>query len=282
MALAAVLAAILAAGTIAAAIWLGTSSSTDTAAPVEPPSTPSSASRSPGESAASVESTRTVTVDRDTITVEEVSSVVDGAAARAVPAELTPLGLQLIDSSVISADGRSKPFDAPVTISASGSLTVRNNYRLTECPDVIPTQWPSPADFPGASRTYLRLDEPLHTAYAICPDSKSEAAQLPGLTGVVIEAAAARVRLAWRGDQTMTIKAIGSASGVAALVPKPECDASCVASIPPGGSTETQLAPVDPCPPATDSDLLTLVVQVNGTTSTVAIDVAGLSKAICS
>jgi hypothetical protein len=147
---------------------------------------------------------------------------------------------------------------------------------------VIPTLWPSPTDFPGASRTFIRLDDPLHTTSAICPDNKSQAAQLPDLAGVAAQGATPRVRLTWSGSQPLTIKAIGSASGVATVVPNPECDASCVASIPPGQSTEIQLAPVDPCPPATDSDRLTLVVQINGATSTIAIDVAGLSKAICS
>lgn len=278
------LAVLLASGIIAAGIffWLRTTSAPDEGPPDKPASTPGSAGPSPSESTGRVESTRTVTVDRETITVEEVSTVTDGDTVRAAPAELTPLGLQLIDSSVISADGHSKPFDAPVTISSSGTLTVRNSYRLTDCPDVIPAQWPSPAAFPGASRSYVRLDEPLHTAYAICPDSKSEAAQLSDLAGVIIQGSAARVRLTWLGGQTLTIKAIGSASGVAALVPNPDCDASCVASIPPGGSTAIQLAPIDPCPPATDDTRLTLVVQVAGAASTAAVEVAGLSEMICS
>lgn len=275
---------VLAAGAVAAAIflWSGTTSVPETSTPTGPPSTPGSADPSPSEAVGRVESTRTVSVNRETITVEEASTVIGGEAARAVPATGMPLGLQLIDSSVISADGRSEPFDAPVTISASGTLTVRNSYRLTDCPDVIPTQWPSPADFPGASRSYVRLDEPLRTAYALCPESKSDAAQLPDLAGTVIEGNAPRVRLTWLGGQTLTIKAIGSASGVAALVPNPDCNASCVASIPSGAVTEIQLTPVDPCPPATEDNQLTLVVQIAGTTSIAAVEVKGLSEVICS
>jgi hypothetical protein len=98
----------------------------------------------------------------------------------------------------------------------------------------------------------------------------------------VIQGNAARVRLRWLGTQTLTIKAIGSASGVAALVPNPDCDASCVASVASGGSSEIQLEPVDPCPPATDDNRLILVVQISGSVSTVAVKVAGLADAICS
>jgi hypothetical protein len=230
---------------------------------------------------ATVESTSTVTVDGESIVVEEVSSVTDGGTARAVPSRLTPLGLELLDTSVITPDGRSSSFDAPVTISANGSLTVRNRYRLVGCPDVVPTQWPSPTDFPEATRSYLRLDGPLHTAYAVCPDSKPVADPLPELSGAVVPGGTARVRLTWLGTQTLTIKAIGSASGVAALVPNPDCDASCIGFVSPGGATTIQLAPVDPCPPATDSDRLTLVVQLTGKVSTVAVDVAGLAKEFC-
>jgi hypothetical protein len=278
-----VVVALLAVGITATAIsqWPKDSSPSDTATSPQP-STIDGATPSPSESAATVETTSAVTVNGNTVTVEEVSTVLDGGTVRAVPAALTPLGLQLIDTSVIGPDGRSKEFDAPVTISASGTLTVRNRYRLTECPDLIPAQWPAPADFPGATRSYLRLDGPLHTASAICPEAEPSAAPLPALSGSVIQSNAARVRLRWLGTQTLTIKAIGSASGVAALVPNPDCDASCVASVASGGSSEIQLEPVDPCPPATEDERLTLVVDINGSLSTVAVKIAGLADAICS
>ena len=116
-----------------------------------------------------------MTVDGRTITVEEFSTVLDGASVRAVPAAAVPLGLELLDTSVVTPDGRSSDFDSPVTLDPSGSLTVRSRYRLTDCPDILPTQWPSPAEFPDATRTYLRLDGPLHTAYALCPDVRGKA-----------------------------------------------------------------------------------------------------------
>jgi len=277
------LVAMLTVGVFAAAmfLWPGDPSPRDQTPSVQPSISSSARDGYPSESAATVESTSTVTVTGDMIVVDEVSSVIDGDRARAVPSELTPLGLELVDTSVITPDGRSTSFEGPISISASGTLTVRSRYRLTDCPDVIPAQWPSPTDFPNATRSYLRLDGPLHTAYAICPKSRPAAKPLPDLSGKVLEGNSLRVRLTWLGPQTLIVKAIGSASGVAALVPNPDCDASCVASVSPGGSSEIQLEPVDPCPPATDSDRLTLVVQVGGATSTTSLSVKGLSKIVC-
>jgi hypothetical protein len=225
-----------------------------------------------------------VTVDGPTITVEEVSTVLDGTSVRAVPAESVPLGLELVETSVVTPDGRSTDFDAPITLDPSGSLTVRSRYRLTDCPDVLPTQWPSPAEFPGATRTYLRLDGPLHTAYALCPDSAGRASRVDGLTGTLVPGAAARVRLSWSGGDTLSVQAIGSASGVAALVPEPSpgCDASCVALLSPRSSVTIWLQPVDPCPPATTSDRLTLLVSGGSfPPSPVSVRVDGLHRAVC-
>ncbi len=275
--------ATLVVGSIASAflLWPNNSSPSNTATSSRPSASPDTAAPSPSEPAATVETTSKVTIAGATVTVEEVSTVIDGGAVRAVPTQTTPLGLQLTDTQVIGPDGRSRTFDSPVTLNASGTLTVRNRYQLTECPDVIPTQWPAPADFPGATRSYVRMDGPLHTAYAICPDKKPAAEPLPSLTGSVIHGDVARVKLTWLGTSAITIKAIGSASGVAALVPDPDCDASCVASVPPGGASEIQLTPIDPCPPATTSDRLTMVVQISGRGSTVAVNVDGLAAAIC-
>lgn len=242
-------------------------------------------SPSPSAPAPTVESSRDVTVDGATITVEEVSTVLDGTSVRAVPAESVPLGLELVDTSVVTPDGRTTDFDAPVTLDPSGSLTVRNRYRLTDCPDVIPTQWPSPAEFPGATRTYLRLDGPLHTAYALCPDVPGRAKPVPGLDGTLVSTNPTRVRLSWSGRELLSFAAVGSASGVAALVPEPapECDASCVALLNPRRSVTIGLQPVDPCPPATTSDRLVLLVTDGRTASSpVLIRVDDLHRAICS
>ena len=225
-----------------------------------------------------------MTVSGQTITVEEVSTVLDGDSVRAVPAESVPLGLELIDTSVVTPDGRTTDFDAAVTLDASGSLTVRNRYRLTDCPDVLPTQWPSPAEFPGATRTYLRLDGPLHTAYALCPATQGRAESVSGLTGTLVPGRSSRVRLSWSGGDTLSVEAIGSASGVAALVPEPGsgCDTSCVALLNPRSSVTIGLQPVDPCPPATTSDRLTLLVTGGSfPPSPVSVRIDGLHRAIC-
>lgn len=240
------------------------------------------ATPTPTEVAATVQSSSKVTIEGGTVVVEEVSTVVDGDRARAIPAQTTPLGLQLIDSSVVTPDGRTFTFDSPLALEASGSLTLRSRYRLTECPDILPTQWPSPAEFPDATRSYVRLDGPLHTAYAICPGTKPAAQKLPGLLGTAVGGSPTRVRLSWAGSPSITVTAIGAASGVAAVVANPVCDASCVATLPPGGSAVLQLQPVDPCPPATDSTRLTLVVEGDDGSSTIAVDVDGLANAICS
>ena len=233
------------------------------------------------EEAATIESSREVSVDGSTVTIEEQSELVEGESALAEPTRGTPLGLRLVNTTVITPDGRAKMFDAPITLTASGSLTVRNRYRLTGCPDILSTQWPSPAEFPGATRTYLRLDGPLHTAFALCPRAESKAKQLPQLTGVV-DGSGVAVRLSWRGPDDLTIRAIGSASGVAALATDPQCDGSCIATITGGGSALVQLQPVDPCPPATRDDSLTLVVGASAQqVSVVIVRVPALHRAVC-
>lgn len=230
--------------------------------------------------ASTVETRRDITLDGRTVTVEEVSTVTDGDAVRAAPAGGTPLGLELIDAAVVTPDGRAAPFNSAITVTASGSLTVRSRYRLIECPDILPAQWPSPVDFPTATRTVVELDGPLLTAYAICPDDKGRAANLPGLSGVMLNVT--QVRLSWSGAKPLTITAIGSASGVAALDPVPDCAASCIATIAQGGSADVHIEPVDPCPPATTSDRLTLVTTVDGNQATVvALEVPGLHRSIC-
>jgi hypothetical protein len=223
-----------------------------------------------------------VSVDGATVTIEEVSVLAEGAKVIAEPTQDTPLGLRLLGSSVVTPDGRLDTFDAPVTLTVGGSLTVRNRYRLTGCPDVLPAAWPSPAEFPGTTRSYLRLDGPLHTASALCPESPSRAKQLPGLTGALVEGDAVVVRLTWRGADDLTVRAVGSASTVAALVTDPRCDGPCIATVAGGGSELVQLQPVDPCPPATADDSLTLVVGPSGKrAAVVTVRVPGLHRAVC-
>ncbi len=232
----------------------------------------------PSASTSVVESERVVTVNGATVTVEETSRVIDGAKARAVPPTSAPTGLRLMDAGVVSADGRSTAFDSPVTLQRSGSLTVRARYRLTDCPDVLPTQWPSPSEFPGATRTYPRLEEPLHTAYAICPDAKSRAGNIEGVSGRIITASVPTIKLTWTGSSPLNIATIGAASGVAVLAVEPGCDGRCVALLPANGDATIPLQPIDPCPPANDNNDLTLVLD-NG--NVFAVPIQGLASAVC-
>ena len=242
-----------------------------------PTATPSSGAEPP-----TVESTREVSIDGNTVTVEEVSDVVDGKSTVAAPATNTPLGLTLLHTSVVTPDGRSRSFDDPLTLSSSGSLTVRNRYRLGDCPDVIPGQWPVATSFPDATRTFTREDGPLHTAYALCPKATPRAKQLGALQGKLADTAAdaVTVRLVWTGAQPLTVRAVGSASGVAVATPDAGCNDACVAVIAPRTATPLLFTPVDPCPPATTSDRLTLVVR-GGADDVVALRVQGLAKALC-
>lgn len=234
------------------------------------------------EAATTVESSRDVSIDGTTVTVDEVSDLVDGASAVAVPTQGAPLGLRLIDSAVISADGRKAAFDAPITLTASGSLAVRNRYRLTHCPDILPVQWPSPTEFPDSTRTYPRIDAPLHTAFALCPKAASRAKQLPQLSGVSVESVTPTVRLTWKGTDELTIRAIGSASGVAALATDPQCDPGCMTRIAGNGSALLQFQAVDPCPPAATNDSLVLVLTApGGTISLVSVRVSDLHRTVC-
>jgi hypothetical protein len=225
-----------------------------------------------------VDTQRTVTIRGDRVIVEETSTVVGGAATRAVPTSVATSGLRALSASVLTADGRSRPFDNTVTLSAAGSLTIRARYRLTDCPDLLPVQWPTPSSFPDATRTFSRLDEPLHTAYALCSTAKSRARPLDGLTGTVVAGPVPTVRLAWNGDAPLTISTIGSASGVAVIAVEPGCDGGCVAEIPASGYATLPLQPIDPCPPATDDDIMTLAIERHAMTS---VRVFGLAAAVC-
>jgi hypothetical protein len=261
------------------AYWLSSRSSDPSVQPQPTHSAPApSTSSDPTGAAARVESERTVTIEGSVVTVEETSDVVGGGAARAIPPTGAPVGLQLLGTTVKGADGRSTAFKSPVKLQASGTLTVVGRYRLTDCPDVLPTQWPSPSEFPDATRTYPRLEEPLHTAYAICPGAKSKAKPLDGLSGTLTDAHAASIRLKWSGSSHLTIATIGAASGVAVLVTEPGCNGGCAADIPADGEATITVQPVDPCPPATDDDTLTLKLDSG---EVVAVSVQDLHRSIC-
>jgi hypothetical protein len=252
-----------------------------------------SPSSEPSDSAAVVESQRRVTVDGAIVTIEETSTVVAGARVKATPADAAPLGLRLLSTTIQSPDGRASTFDTPVELRSTGSLTTRGRYRLTDCPDVLPAVWPSPTHFPGATQTYSRLEEPLHTAYAICPNARPRAKPLDGISGELVAGDDIRIKLTFGGGgDTLSVSAIGSASTVAAIAVESSsmcgADPSCVALMTTDGASEQTgtatftMQPVDPCPPETTSD--TLVLLVSGGSfppEPAAIEVDGLHRVIC-
>lgn len=246
----------------------------------------------PSVPTAVVESQRRVTVNGSIVTVEETSTVVEGDSAKAVPADAAPLGLRLLGATIQTPDGRASTFDAPVELRSSGSLTTRGRYRLTNCPDVLPAVWPSPTEFPSATQTYSRLEEPLHTAYAICADASSRAKPLDGVSGELVAGDDVSITLTFGGGETLSVSAIGSASTVAAIAVESSSlcgsDPSCVAILSTDGASDQTgtatftMQPVDPCPPETDSDTIVLLVSGGGfppEPRTVVVD--GLHTAIC-
>jgi hypothetical protein len=245
------------------------------------------------DAAGAVETIRTTTVDRsDVVTVVEVSRVVSDAGVVARPLRAAPTGLQLVELRVTGQDGRSTPFTDPVDVGASGSLTVTARYRLVDCPDVLPALWPSPTAFPNALQTYVRLDQPLHTAAALCPEKRFRSSTSSGIKGELLDGPAVRVQLSWNGGDTLSVSGIGSASGVAAVIVDraAECgsDPSCLAgldAVTEAGKTSTSVfsfKPADPCPPGTDSDRLVLLVTGGSfPPAPTAIEVKGLHQAVC-
>ncbi len=253
---------------------------TDTASDAPDPAASSVSPTPPVSPGLLVESEREVTVDGAVVEVLETSRLVEGGTVQVAPPTATPLGLELLATAVVAPDGRTAPLTEPVTLTSEGAITVRGRYRLTACPDVLPAQWPSPADFLAAARSYPRLDEPQHTARALCDGARSDAGRLDGLSGVLTDDGDSR--LSWKGDRTLTVHAVGSASGIAVVVPQPVCDATCIARIPAGASASVQLQPVDPCPPATTDDSLILVVSEGDDPSrVVSVEVAGLHRTVC-
>jgi hypothetical protein len=274
----AIVAAVVVVGALA--WWLSRDSSRSPLTAVPSPTTSGTAEPSANpDILTTVTTTRVVLIDGDTLTVEERSEV-SGGNTEATPVTSTPLGLELVGLATLGSDGRTATFDGPVTLAPSGSLTVRSRYRVTDCPDLLPPAWPTPVDFVGSTRAYVRVDEPLHTAAALCPGVRSRARSLTGLTGTVVAADAEvpTVRLRWEGPGTLEVASVGSASGVAALPVELGCGGSCVAELTPGGTASLTLQPIDPCPPATDDDTLTLQ-RAGG--ELVAVTVDGLHRAVC-
>ena len=225
-----------------------------------------------------MESDRTVTLDGTVVTVEETSAVVDGGAVRAMPPTSAPVGLELLSSTVKSPDGRSTDFRRTPQTAA---------FRLSHCRGSVPThRLPRPASdsvaiaqrLPRRDAHLSALEEPLHTAYAICPHERPRAKPLDGLSGAMVDGVAPTIKLKWVGSSPLTIATIGAASGVAALVAEPGCNGACAAQVDAGGETTITLQPVDPCPPANTDDILTLKLEGG---ELVSVAVPDLHRSIC-
>jgi len=235
----------------------GVTSSVTSAEPSGEPETPSAT-----ESV--VEATRETNVRGDTVTVRESISVVNGGDVRIAPDNAQPPpGLVWQSSSLANEDGTTPAFDAPLALTAGANVTVVGTYRLTRCPELLPTSWPTPVRLVGSAweRTYTRTQVPLRTARGICPEATSTAKELRGLSGAMLRSRAAVVRLRWQGKSPLVIDVVGAASEVAVLTRSSACKGECIAQVKRNSSVRLAMRPVDRCAIGGRSNLLTLQVS---------------------
>jgi hypothetical protein len=238
-------------------------------------------------SRAQLEATRLVTVSGSRVTVRETTQVADGGPVSVAPTNKQPaVGIEPGAVTVVGEDGSRQPFTEPVSLQTGRSITVQGSYRLSDCPDLLPTQWPSPiVVVPGDwTRTFTRVEGPQRTARALCPPKKSNAKQLRGLGGtMVVRGRQPIVRLSWSKPRALTVRAVGSASGVAVSARGPRCRDGCVARAKPRSSVRIALRPLEACPIRGKSNLLTLRVSFSsGGPRTVGLNVKGLGRRVCS
>jgi len=265
-----------------------------------PPATDgvSTAATSPEPSGSSgtksvVEATRDTKVRGATVTVRESISLVGGADIRIAPENAKPAaGLEWRSSSLVNEDGTTPAFDAPLALTEGGNVTIVGTYRLTRCPDLLPTSWPTPVEIVGGNweRTFTRTQVPLRTARAICPKARSSAKELRGLSGAMLRSRAAVVRLRWEGKSPLVIDVVGAASEVAILTRSSACKGDCVAQIKRNSTARLALRPVDRCAIGGRSNQLTLqVTKTQGSSGAaktggnrmVSVSVPGLAAKVC-
>ena len=229
---------------------------------------------------------RTVTVRGSVVTVVERYTAT--AASPVVLAPLTGSGdttLRPLSLQLVAEDGTVSPFRAPVTVNADGSVTVRGQYRLRYCPDLVPLAWPttSRVTTPGVPVDVVRSDEPLRTARAVCPGVPPQATAAPQLrvarfTG---RAGEASVRLVWSGGP-VRLAAVGAPSGFplsAVPTAAERCGSDCLAPLRRGRPVTLTLRPVDGCPTRFQkSDGLPLLVERGGRTQVVSVSARGLGR----
>ena len=232
-----------------------------------------------------VESTRDTSVKDNVVTVREVVSLLEGPEISVGPQNARPAaGLEWKSSSLANEDGTTPTFDQAVTVQNGRSVTVVGTYRLTNCPDVLPVWWPTPARIYGSSwdRTFTRLRVPQFTARAMCPKARSKATELPGLSGKMVKAKNPTVRLRWQGQGKLTVNLVGSATQVAVDVKTSSCRHECVAVIPHNGARSVEFRPLDLCAIGGHENLLTLrASKGQGGTRTIAVTVPQLATKVC-
>jgi len=251
----------------------------------DPPASRLDVSLKPATKPATLEATRVVNVDGGVVTVRETTRVAAGGPIIVAPSHRKPVvGLSARRAVIAGEDGSTEPFTDPTPIAPGRSITIVGKYRLANCPDLLPTRWPSPVVVvPGRwSRTYIRNEAPLRTAQAICKSAKSSAKNLSVIRGAMTNHRNPTLRLTWRGSKTLTVQAIGSASGVATMGHGPRCANGCVATAKPRSTFRLSLRPLERCAIGGKSNQLTLRVSVgNNRSRTISLDVPELGRTVC-
>lgn len=287
-------AVLLVAAAVSVTAWLG--SRGDTSGPTAEPTTTSTVTEraSPTESPVTLTGTRDVRVDGDVVTVVEDTTVADGDGVVVRPAtHSTDPALQLTAVDVVAGDGTLTTFDSPVTLTSGRSLTVQGTYRLRDCPDLLPVDWPSPTEVVGRdwARTWTRSSEPLRTAPTLCKGKPSSAPMWRELSARLVTTAAGtvpgsvRIVLGWTGTPPLVVDDVGALSDLAgdtvlSRSPLDGCpDTGCIGTIR-GPGLVLEVRPVEACPdPAPRPDRLTLVVRPgDGRTRVVGVAVPGLGR----
>jgi hypothetical protein len=234
---------------------------------------------------ATLDASRVVEVNGSVVTVRETTSIVEGGPITIAPSKKLPAaGLTVTRTVVAGEDGSNQPFTSPTTLMPGRSITIEGQYRLNNCPDLLPAEWPIPVTVvPGNwSRTFSRVDEPQRTAHALCPRTRSSAKQLRILRGSMVQGKGRVLRLQWLGTQELTVRVIGSASGVAAVGSGGRCAGGCVAELKPDSSVRVRLRPLEKCPVGGKTNWLTLGLVVGkGPMRTAGLNIAGLGQRVC-
>ena len=239
----------------------------------------------PATKPAKLEATRIVNVDGGVVTVRETTRVAAGGPVIVAPSHRKlAVGLSARRAVVAGEDGSTEPFMDPTSIAPGRSITIVGTYKLAACPDLLPTQWPSlVVVVPGRwSRTYIRNEAPVRTAQAICKSAKSSAKNLSAIRGAMAKHRKPTVRLTWGGSKTLTVQAIGSASGIAAIGHGRKCADACVAKAKPRSTFRLSLRPLERCAIGGKSNQLTLRVSLgNNRPRTISLNVRELGRTVC-